>query len=155
MDKNINEDRYVIEVNAEQLRLLANACEVLSRVSIGQLDSAIEHLPLRSDIDNWEEYHKDRDQIRELISRYTQNGVDGYRSSIGIYNARPYAKILYDLHQVFRNVSLDNQETKNNTEYSINYSSVRTVMQVSESTALASVKKIDKLAALKEKCNGR
>lgn len=95
--------KYKVELTESQLSTLSVAAEILARLGIGQFRDAIDHLPLRSDI-NYSDYHADVDAIGKILSKHLKNKVDGYRSSLGIHNEEVSntSRIAWDLYQVFR-----------------------------------------------------
>lgn len=93
---------YTIKINKIQLETLCSAAEVLSRLGTGQFDFAFDWLPMAKG-----KYisHEDQLYFSERLSPLMVHNIDGYRSSLGINcNETPeFAKIAWDLHQVFRN----------------------------------------------------
>lgn len=98
----MNEKIYTIKLNKSQLETLSVATEILSRLGIGQFNFALDWLPF----DNGKCIsHEDQLYFSERLSALMVHHIDGYRSSLGI-NSREtpeFAKIAWDLHQVFRN----------------------------------------------------
>lgn len=92
---------YTITVTEKQARVLSMACEVLSRLGMGQLKDAFEHLPKREKVD-WSAWHDDMQDVAKILSRHMQGGIDGIRSSTGINNADDDARTAWDIHAVIR-----------------------------------------------------
>lgn len=95
---------YKIELNEKQLAALSQACEVLARLGIGQWRDAFDKLPLDRDRLDYKHFNTDREVINSIVRKYLKNGVDGYNSSLSIYNEEVSedAVIAWDMHQVFR-----------------------------------------------------
>jgi hypothetical protein len=72
----------------------------MQRVQLGQWREIEDSLPLRKPID-YEKLHKDMETIGEVLSRHMTDGVDGYRTSLGVGSQTlPESNgILYDLRQ--------------------------------------------------------
>lgn len=94
---------YKLTLTEEQMKILSVATDVFARLGIGQFQCALEYLPIKNGLLN-ETWHKDMEQIRDIISKYTIDHVDGYRSSLGIHSkkVKDIFKNSYDLHQVIR-----------------------------------------------------
>lgn len=98
------EKKYKIELTQRQMYALSIATEIFSRIGIGQLRRAIEFLPLEEKHYMGNFWHKDMEIVEAIVSRYTKQNVDGWRSSLGIHGSgvSDDAKICYDIHQVIR-----------------------------------------------------
>ena len=100
--------KYQIELDAEQLKILQQACELVSRLGTGQWRTMLDYLPIKKYLTDaefdWESYHKDVDTIGKILAKYTTDHVDGWTSSLGIYNKnlKEHVNIAWDLYQVFR-----------------------------------------------------
>ena len=94
---------YTISLTDAQAQVLSTACEILARLGIGQYDDALRHLPQRDGID-WGAWHDDMRTIGEMLSRHMVNGIDGYRSSLGINHAKTSdeSQVAWDMYQVIR-----------------------------------------------------
>lgn len=114
------QDRYLIEVNKSQLRILSSMCESMSRIICGQLittfsmicENAWENLHKedKSHRDNWismsNEVEKHCDELRKLCWGQDRGSLNGIH-----YNK--ISDILWDLYQVFRHqLWLDEPEDK-------------------------------------------
>ncbi len=93
---------YTITVTDKQARTLSMACEVLARLGMGQFKDAFENLPLRTKGLDWSAWHDDMEDVARILSRHMQGGIDGIRSSTGIYNSNEDTRIACDLHEVIR-----------------------------------------------------
>lgn len=97
----MDEKLYTIRINKSQLETLSAATEVLSRLGIGQFQYALDWLPFAKD-----RYISYDDQLyfSERLSHLMVHQIDGYRSSLGINGKETpeFAKVAWDLHQVFR-----------------------------------------------------
>ena len=94
--------RYTIELNEHQAQTIAQACEILARLGIGQFRDALEQLPTTAfRPDGWNE---DMDTIGRMLSKHTISNVDGWHSSLGIHQkqVREQSKDAWDLYQVIR-----------------------------------------------------
>jgi hypothetical protein len=82
---------YTITVTERQAAELQEACELLARIKIGQIDHAIERLPGFYDRRDWEQVHATRHEIQRLANTLmpeaTKRREDG---------------IAWDLYQVIR-----------------------------------------------------
>src|SRR5574340_577948 len=94
---------YTLTITAQQAQVLSAACEILARLGIGQYDDALRHLPQREGID-WSAWHDDVRTIGQMLSKHMPNGIDGYRSSLGINHtkASEESRAAWDLYQVIR-----------------------------------------------------
>lgn len=93
---------YTMTITKDQAQVLIKATEILARLGIGQFRDALECLPTHEFIpDGW---HEDMDSVGRLLSRHMIDGVDGYRSSLGIRNkdVSEASRIAWDLCQVLR-----------------------------------------------------
>jgi len=100
-----SDSEYVLKINKTQAQVLSLACEVLARVGIGQIRSALEQMPVRK-LGNQEysQYHSDLDTIGYMLSKWNKGNVDGYRSSISICgDASHEAKVAWELYQTIMN----------------------------------------------------
>ena len=102
----MTEATYTLRLTEAQAKVLCTACEVLSRLGIGQFRDALAHLPIdhhraADDVLDW---HGDLDLIGDRLSRHMIGNVDGWNSSLSIYYGavKPEAKIAWDLFQVLR-----------------------------------------------------
>ena len=77
---------YTLQITRQQALTLQVACEMLARLGIGQFRDALDHLPTREF--RPEGWHEDMDAIGAILSKYTVQGVDGWRHSLGISNDR-------------------------------------------------------------------
>lgn len=96
---------YLLEVSKEQLQVLSAASELLARLGMGQVEDALERLPLRppADRDN-ARWHEDVREIRQRVAAHTIRGVDGGRFlSIHSKDVSDSARTAWDLYQVMRN----------------------------------------------------
>ena len=93
---------YTITVTDKQARTLSMACEVLARLGMGQFKDAMDHLPRDIHPSRVFEWHEDMEEISRILSRHMQGGIDGIRSSTGIYNSDEDTRIACDLHEVIR-----------------------------------------------------
>lgn len=89
-------------LSENQLVVIKHACDVYSRLMIGQLDDALRLFPVKKEID-WTAYHDDILRIKDILNKYTE--FDLKNSNLGIYNpsVNPSARVAYDIHQVIRN----------------------------------------------------
>lgn len=82
---------YTITVTERQAAELQEACELLARIKIGQIDHAIERLPGFYDRRDWEQVHATRHEIQRLANTLmpeaTKRREDG---------------VAWDLYQVIR-----------------------------------------------------
>jgi len=93
---------YQVTLTKNQAQVLMVATEVLARLGIGQFRDALRHLPLSEySPPGW---HEALDTIGCILSQFTKDNVDGYRSSLGIHNSKTGedSKIAWDLYQVLR-----------------------------------------------------
>jgi len=93
---------YQITLNKKQAELVCEALNVLSRLGSGQWRDAIGHLPIDNIQPGW---FDDLDAIGCILKKYTINHVDGWRSSLGIFQTETptEAKMCWDMYQVIRN----------------------------------------------------
>lgn len=137
---------YNIEVNEEQLRILIQATDLLSRIGMGQWQEIIGYLPL----DEYGFPYSAIEEINWILSKYTKNNVNGYHSSIGINNTKENIKISHDLYQVLRyrsswDYAIENSLT--NLDGTRNWANMLQVqydepMKCSEITPLAKIEQI-------------
>jgi hypothetical protein len=94
---------YTLHINKTQAQTLAMACEVLARLGMGQFRDALEHLPRATPID-YDLWHRDMEAMSAMLCRHMVSGVDGWRSSLGIYHQQidPTAQVAWDLYAVIR-----------------------------------------------------
>lgn len=93
-------ESYTITVTTEQAAVLSDACELLSRIRIGQIWAALDRLPMPEG--QWSVPHDVRDAVESLLSPVV--GFNMRNSSLGIRNERvgPSGKIAFYLHQMIR-----------------------------------------------------
>lgn len=92
---------YTLTLTEDQAQTLAFACEVLARLGMGQYKDALDHLPMRDNID-WSAWHDDMRAIGMILSKHMPMGIDGYRSNLGIHKASSESRLAWDLYQVIR-----------------------------------------------------
>lgn len=94
---------YTLTITEEQARALQYATDLLQRVQLGQWDEIVDWLPLETPID-YNQLHKDKRLIGEILSHHMKYGFNGMNSSLGIgHQDLPKNNgILYDLHCVIR-----------------------------------------------------
>jgi len=87
----VTDRTYTITVTESQAAELQEACELLARIKIGQIDHAIERLPGFYDRRDWERVHATRHEIQRLANtlmpEVTKRRDDG---------------VAWDLYQVIR-----------------------------------------------------
>jgi hypothetical protein len=97
---------YTLTLTQRQLETLMEALDVYSRLGIGQWRGAFECLPLRQKESgfDWSDWQGFLDTVGRELSQFTKHGVDGHRSSLGIYGSETpeTAQIAWDLYQVVR-----------------------------------------------------
>jgi len=91
---------YTITVTDKQLQIMSEACEVLSRLGLGQFRDALEYLPLTP----FPAWHDDLLKIGKLLSVHTKHNVDGWQTHLSISSpdVKEDCRIAFDLYQVFR-----------------------------------------------------
>lgn len=91
---------YNVVLSEKQLLVLAEAANLMQRVQLGQWREIEDSLPLRKPID-YEKLHQDMETIGEVLSRHMTDGIDGYRTSLGVGSQTlpESSSILYDLRQ--------------------------------------------------------
>lgn len=89
---------YNIQVTEEQLIVLQDATELLTRVMLGQWREIIDWLPLNKEF-NYTQFHDDCDEIGKILSKYMYQNIDGHVSSLGIGNdyVHRYHVVSYDI----------------------------------------------------------
>lgn len=92
-ESSVSEQRYLIEVTAEQARVFQDATELMARLSSGQLDFLRENLPIKGNPD-WSALHDDLHQVERILSRHLDRS-SGHRM-------RESSQIAWDLYQVVR-----------------------------------------------------
>ena len=96
-----NEPTYTIKVTERQLKELSNACEVVARLRIGQPEDALRELRGESEafvvMEDFEKFYEMERVVQDStgFSRGASWGVGKFED----------ADILFDMHQVFRNVT--------------------------------------------------
>ena len=98
-----NKTYNLVGVSEKTLKTIKTACELLARVQLGQIDRAIELLPLKEDYDN-EKYWELLDIIHSRLPELTIENIDGYRSSLGIGHSKvsDMSSIAWDVCEVVR-----------------------------------------------------
>jgi len=71
---------YTITVTERQAAELQEACELLARIKIGQIDHAIERLPGFYDRRDWEQVHATRHEIQRLANALTTTSASTPRT---------------------------------------------------------------------------
>jgi hypothetical protein len=94
---------YTLTVTQQQAAVLQVACEFLARIQCGQVRQVFDHLPLRKDLD-YGILHDIEDNLTERMPEILVNGIDGWRSSLGVGNKNlpPSSDIAWDLYCVIR-----------------------------------------------------
>ena len=94
---------YTLTVTEKQVQTIQMACELLARVQCGQVREVFYHLPLRKDVD-YAIFHEIQDKLTERMPEILVNGIDGWRSSLGVGNENlpPSSDIAWDLNCVIR-----------------------------------------------------
>ena len=105
----MSETTYTLTVTAKQAAVISQACELLTRLSLGQWHEFIRHMPGDAFCHSIEL----EDELRPIMAAWFARhpiGKDevvimrGWQSSLGIGNpnARPEVQVAFDLHQVIR-----------------------------------------------------
>lgn len=95
--------KYLVELTEKQLQVLAQACELLGRIGLGQIREVFDYLPLKEDLD-YEVYHEIQDRLTKEMPRILKEGIDGWASSLGVgHKELPESNgIAWDLRDTFR-----------------------------------------------------
>jgi hypothetical protein len=106
--------KYSVELTAEQMKLISDACELMVRIQLGQIHEVVEHLPLKDELDGSKKFAL-KSGLSLFMSAVLTNGVDGYNSSLGLGNAKlPESNnILWDIknvlnYEVYTDEAIDN-----------------------------------------------
>lgn len=94
----MTDQRYTLTVTERTLRTISEACDLMSRVGMGQLEYVADHAPCR-ETENRSGYRDLRDKLRELRSLAT--GLPGGQYQ-AMHATSPEARICYGVHQVIR-----------------------------------------------------
>jgi len=78
---------YQMTVTKEQLQVISNACELLSRIQGGQILEAFDHLPLKKGVD-WSVYHEIQDEVTKRMPEILEDDIDGRRSHFGVGSSK-------------------------------------------------------------------
>jgi len=99
-----HENMYKLVLSETQLRVIKAATDLYSRVQIGQINEALELLPLDIKNFNYGDWQDFRLNVHKGLAPFTIQNVDGYSSNLGIHNALTpdSARVSYDIHQVVR-----------------------------------------------------
>lgn len=95
--------KYTVTLTEKQLNAIADACDLLQRVQLGQWQEIQDSLPLRFPVE-YDQFHRDIRLIGEILSQHMLDGINGVSSSLGIgHSSLPESNgILYDLYKVIR-----------------------------------------------------
>lgn len=100
---------YNLTITELQAQAIAHACDLLSRVQIGQWREIVDWLPLQKPID-YDELHQDTKVIGDILSKHMIDNINGCASSLGIgHPDLPKNNgVLYDLYKVItRELSME------------------------------------------------
>lgn len=99
----MSQQKYTLTVTAIQAQVIADACDLLSRVQSGQWPVAYDLLPKDGNI-TWEQWHEARDAIKVIMKTILKDGIDGVASSFGVGSPEtpPSSDIAWDIYQVIR-----------------------------------------------------
>lgn len=84
------------------MKVIADACELMVRIQLGQIHEVVEHLPLKDGLDGSDKFGL-KSVLNLLMGEVLIKGVDGYNSSLGVGNSTlPESNnILWDVKNVF------------------------------------------------------
>jgi hypothetical protein len=104
--KQINERTYDLKgLTRKQVETLMVASEVLSRLTMGQLDDALDMLPtVPVNERDWETYHDDMKQVESILRKHFLPSIRNNNAYLGIHSSdiHPQGQIAFDLYQVMR-----------------------------------------------------
>lgn len=91
---------YTLHLTATQAATISKACEVLSRLGMGQYKDALECLPVREYCANG--WHEDMDAIGHILKKYAPIWGLGMGQGITHRETPETAKVAWDVYQVTR-----------------------------------------------------
>lgn len=94
--------KYSVELTGEQMKVIAEACDLMVRIQLGQIQEVVEHLPLKDGLDGSQRFGL-KSVLSLLMGEVLTNDGDGYNSSLGVGNAKlpESTNILWDVKNVF------------------------------------------------------
>lgn len=104
----MSETTYTLTVTAKQAAVISQACELLTRLSLGQWHEFIRHMPGDAFCHSIELEDELRPIMEEWLACHpigkNEVVIDGWRSNLGIGSpdVSSEAKVAFDLHQVIR-----------------------------------------------------
>lgn len=99
---------YTLTVTAKQAAIISQACELLTRLGLGQWPEFIRHLPGDAFVHACELENELRPVMAAWFARHPIGKdkvvINGWRSSLGIgsQHVSSEARVAFDLHQVIR-----------------------------------------------------
>ena len=92
--------KYTIEVTEEQLRVINQALDLLSRTGIGQISSFLETLPLKRGVGCYDLIQR----VKSALHGSMIHDIDGWQSHLGICSgdAPLFSKQAWELYSTFR-----------------------------------------------------
>jgi hypothetical protein len=87
----------------KEIQVISKACDLYSRLLMGQFNVIFDNLPLRREVD-YGKIWEIRDGVTKLLREVLIHGIDGWASSLGVGSPdlHPNANIAVDIHHVIR-----------------------------------------------------
>jgi hypothetical protein len=106
-------DRYRITLTIEQITIIQQALEIYARLGTGQIDMALDQLPLDGD-NKFIFPHIAAAEIHKIISHHTKDHVDGWRSSLGIASDKvsTWSQVAWEMYTAMRHKTSWDQAIK-------------------------------------------
>lgn len=103
MTKKKEQHEYCIKLSEHQAQVVRDACELYSRVCMGQWQEAFYLAPLKKDVDR-ELLREDLRSAAKLLAKHLVNDIDGAGSFLGIghKDLSDKARTSFDIYQVVR-----------------------------------------------------
>lgn len=74
---------FTVELTANQMKYIAEACEVMARIQMGQVHEIVNILPLKPELTSLEKQGL-KDRLSQLMTAVLPNSMDGYCTSFSV-----------------------------------------------------------------------
>jgi hypothetical protein len=94
---------YNLKITKKQAEVISAACDVYSRLMMGQINEAFDILPLKKNV-SYGRLWEIKETVRDMLPDVLVHGIDGNNSSLGVGSPdlNSNANIAVDIHQVIR-----------------------------------------------------
>ena len=109
--------KFQLNLNEDELYIIMTALDIKFRLNMGSIDDALRQLPIDYDkyynTESWTDWNLTIDIIRQLISQFTIDNVDGWHDVLSVEGSevRPECLQAYEMARAIRDVLVSGPTT--------------------------------------------